>query len=112
MIRRPPRSTLFPYTTLFRSARLARENAALRESLAGRAEIIGESEPVRRLREQIVTAAPTTGRVLIRGENGSGKELVARAVHARPARPDQPFAQGDCPASPDELTRSERSGHG
>src|SRR5881396_2681054 len=75
--------TLLIVTRALEHARLARENAALRESLAGRAEIIGESEPVRRLREQIVTAAPTTGRVLIRGQNGSGKELVARAVHAR-----------------------------
>src|SRR3989441_9033199 len=61
--------TLLTVTRALEHARLARENAALRESLAGRAEIIGESEPVRRLREQIVTAAPTTGRVLIRGEN-------------------------------------------
>src|SRR5438034_307663 len=77
----------------------------------GRAEIIGESEPVRRLREQIVTAAPTTGRVLIRGENGSGKELVARAVHARSARREQPFVEVNCAAIPDELIESELFGH-
>src|SRR5437870_9547913 len=67
--------TLLTVTRALEHARLARENATLRESLVERAEIIGDSEPVRRLREQIATAAPTTGRVLIRGENGSGKEL-------------------------------------
>src|SRR5213594_2593370 len=103
--------TLLIVTRALEHARLARENAALRESLAGRAEIIGESEPVRRLREQIVTAAPTTGRVLIRGENGSGKELVARAVHARSARREQPFVEVNCAAIPDELIESELFGH-
>src|SRR2546425_563436 len=103
--------TLLIVTRALEHARLARENAALRESLAGRAEIIGESEPVRRLREQIVTAAPTTGRVLIRGENGSGKELVARAVHARSARREQPFVEVKCAAIPDELIESELFGH-
>src|SRR6266478_5471344 len=103
--------TLLIVTRALEHARLARENAALRESLAGRAEIIGESEPVRRLREQIVTAAPTTGRVLIRGENGSGKELVARAVHARSARREQPFVEVNCAAIPEELIESELFGH-
>src|ERR671931_2474521 len=83
--------TLLTVMRALEHARLARENAALRESLAGRTEIIGESEAVRRLREQIATAAPTTGRVLVRGENGSGKELVARAVHERSARRGHPF---------------------
>src|SRR5881398_19979 len=103
--------TLLTVTRALEHARLARENAALRESLVERAEIIGESEPVRRLREQIATAAPTTGRVLIRGENGSGKELVARAVHARSARREQPFVEVNCAAIPDELIESELFGH-
>src|SRR5882724_7639855 len=103
--------TLLTVTRALEHARLARENAALRESLVERAEIIGESEPVRRLREQIATAAPTTGRVLIRGENGSGKELVARAIHARSARREQPFVQVNCAAIPDELIESELFGH-
>src|SRR5438132_1996852 len=83
--------TLLTVTRALQHARLERENATLRESLVERAEIIGDSEPVRRLREQIATAAPTTGRVLIRGENGSGKELVARAIQARLARRQPPF---------------------
>src|SRR5213594_1160401 len=85
--------------------------ATLRESLVERAEIIGESEPVRRLREQIATAAPTTVRVLIRGENGSGKELVARAIHARSARRERPFVEVNCAAIPEELIESELFGH-
>ncbi|MBI2155710.1 MAG: sigma-54-dependent Fis family transcriptional regulator [Candidatus Rokubacteria bacterium] len=92
-------------------ARLERENAALRESLVQRTEIIGESEAVRRLREQIATAAPTSGRVLIHGENGSGKELVARAIHAQSARSERPFVEVNCAAIPEELIESELFGH-
>src|SRR5436309_1873321 len=103
--------TLLTVTRALEHARLARENAALRESLAEHTAIIGESEAVRRLREQIATAAPTTGRVLIRGENGSGKELVARAAHARSARREQPFVEVNCAAIPDELIESELFGH-
>src|SRR5437879_10788404 len=69
--------TLLIVARALEHARLERENAALRESLEARAEIIGDSEPVRRLREHIATAAPTNGRVLIHGENGSGKEQHA-----------------------------------
>src|SRR5947199_2359633 len=103
--------TLLTVTRALEHARLERENATLRESLVERAEIIGDSEPVRRLREQIATAAPTTGRVLIRGENGSGKELVARAIHARSARREQPFVEVNCAAIPEELIESELFGH-
>src|SRR2546422_3532591 len=80
--------TLLTAARALEHARLARENATLRESLVERAEIIGDSEPVRRLREQIATAAPTNGRVLIHGENGAGKELAARAIHAQSTRRD------------------------
>ena len=102
---------LLTVTRALEHARLARENAVLRESLAERTEIIGESAPIRRLREQITTAAPTTGRVLIRGSNGSGKELVARAIHARSARRERPFVEVNCAAIPEELIESELFGH-
>src|SRR3989475_6680569 len=103
--------TVLTVTRALGHARLARGDAARRGSLGERAEIIGGSEPVRRLREQIATAAPTTGRVLIRGENGSGKELVARAIHARSARREQPFVEVNCAAIPEELIESELFGH-
>src|SRR6185503_13027284 len=74
-------------------------------------EIIGDSDVMRALREQIATAAPTSGRVLIHGENGSGKELVARAIHALSARREQPFVEVNCAAIPDELIESELFGH-
>jgi two-component system nitrogen regulation response regulator NtrX len=66
---------------------------------------------MRSLREQIATAAPTNGRVLIQGENGSGKELVARAIHALSARRDRPFVEVNCAAIPEELIESELFGH-
>jgi len=103
--------TLLIVARALEHARLERENAALRESLEARAEIIGDSEPVRRLREHIATAAPTNGRVLIHGENGSGKELVARAIHAQSARREHPFVEVNCAAIPEELIESELFGH-
>src|SRR5690242_2562860 len=91
--------------------RLERENANLKARLDVGTEIIGDSEPMRALREQIATAAPTSGRVLIHGENGSGKELVARAIHALSARAVQPFVEVNCAAIPEELIESELFGH-
>jgi two-component system nitrogen regulation response regulator NtrX len=91
--------------------RLERENAALRAQLEERTEIIGDSEVIRALRDQIATAAPTSGRVLIHGENGSGKELVARAIHALSTRSERPFVEVNCAAIPEELIESELFGH-
>jgi len=103
--------TLITVARALEHARLERENTALRESVALRAEIIGDSAPMRRLHEQIATAAPTTGRVLIHGENGSGKELVARAIHAQSTRAERPFVEVNCAAIPEELIESELFGH-
>jgi two-component system, NtrC family, nitrogen regulation response regulator NtrX len=103
--------TLVTVTRALEHARLQSENASLREKLDERSQIIGESAVMRALREQIAMAAPTNGRVLIYGENGSGKELVARAVHALSARHDRAFVEVNCAAIPEELIESELFGH-
>ena len=103
--------TLVSVTRALEHGRLERENAALRARLDVRTEIIGDSEPIRALREAIATAAPTSGRVLIHGENGSGKELVARAIHALSGRREAPFVEVNCAAIPEELIESELFGH-
>jgi two-component system nitrogen regulation response regulator NtrX len=103
--------TLLTVARALDHARLERENAALRARLSQRSEIIGDTTVMRALREQIAIAAPSSGRVLIHGENGSGKELVARAIHAQSARRDQIFVEVNCAAIPDELIESELFGH-
>ena len=103
--------TLVTVSRALEHGRLERENTALRARLDERTEIIGDSAPMRGLREQIGIAAPSSGRVLIHGENGSGKELVARAIHAQSARAERPFVEVNCAAIPEELIESELFGH-
>src|SRR5213083_2426599 len=103
--------TLLTVTRALDHARLEQENQTLKERLGERSEIIGESAVMRALREQIATAAPTNGRVLIYGENGSGKELVARAIHAMSSRHEHVFVEVNCAAIPEELIESELFGH-
>ena len=91
--------------------RLEWENRALRETIDRRYEIVGESKAIRMLREQILSAAPSNGRVLIRGESGTGKELIARAIHRHSTRSDKPFIVVNCAAIPEELIESELFGH-
>src|SRR5687767_7236612 len=102
---------LVTVTRALEHTRLERENASLKARLDLRTEIIGGSEAMRALREQIATAAPSSGRVLVHGENGSGKELVARAVHTQSARREGPFVEVNCAAIPEELIESELFGH-
>jgi two-component system, NtrC family, nitrogen regulation response regulator NtrX len=73
--------------------------------------LIGESEAMKRLEQQIRSAAPLATRVLITGENGSGKEIVARTLHRWSPRSEQPFVDVNCAAIPEELIESELFGH-
>jgi len=74
-------------------------------------EIIGESEPILKIKETIDRVAPTDARVLINGSNGTGKELVARWLHAKSARAEGPIIEVNCAAIPSELIESELFGH-
>ncbi len=94
-----------------RLGNLDRENTTLREVLSAASEILGESAEIAAVREQIARTAPSDARVLITGENGTGKELVARALHAASAREQQPFIKVNCAAIPSELLESELFGH-
>lgn len=91
--------------------RLERENKELREKIEKTYQIIGETSVMKDLKKQIAIAAPTNGRVLIYGENGTGKELVARAIHSFSFRKDKPFVEVNCAAIPEELIESELFGH-
>jgi transcriptional regulator with GAF, ATPase, and Fis domain len=73
--------------------------------------MIGESEPMKRVKEMIDKVAPTDARVLITGQNGTGKELVARWLHEKSNRAGQPFIEVNCAAIPSELIESELFGH-
>lgn len=90
---------------------LTSANAHLQEELYGRRRILGESVPMKALRQQIALAAPTNGRVLIYGESGAGKELVAHALHGSGPRQQRPFVEVNCAAIPEDLIESELFGH-
>ncbi|CAN5330910.1 sigma-54 dependent transcriptional regulator [soil metagenome] len=90
---------------------LLEENARLRDEVESRHEIVGKSFAVRQVLERAEKVAPTDARVLITGENGTGKELVARAIHHLSPRVDGPFVEVNCAAIPSELIESELFGH-
>jgi two-component system, NtrC family, nitrogen regulation response regulator NtrX len=90
---------------------LIEENARLRVEVESRHQIVGRSFAIRQVLERIERVAPTDARVLITGENGTGKELVARAVHRLSPRADAPFVEVNCAAIPGELIESELFGH-
>ena len=91
--------------------RLLQENFDLRNRVERKYEMIGNSPAMQEIRERIAKVAPTTGRVLICGENGTGKELIARAIHKQSRRAQKPFIEVNCAAIPQELIESELFGH-
>ncbi len=91
--------------------RLTVENLLFRESMDEKHRIIGSSPAIRGILRAIEKVGPTQGRVLITGENGSGKELVARALHRLSPRAARPFVEVNCAAIPEELIESELFGH-
>src|SRR5258707_766698 len=103
--------TLTVVKNALRLRRLEAENRALKEQVEHRWVMVGESPVLHALRADIAQAAPSNGRVLIFGENGTGKELVARNIHHLSLRSSGPFVEVNCAAIPEELIESELFGH-
>ncbi len=103
--------TLVSLANVLKLKRLAEENKSLRLQLDSRYEMVGISLIMRDLFEVVRLAAQKKIRVLIFGENGTGKELVARAIHKNSDRADSPFIKVNCAAIPEELIESELFGH-
>jgi len=103
--------TVLVVANALRQRRLEAENRALRARVDRQFTMVGESAAIGQLREQVAMAAPTNGRVLIYGENGTGKELVARGIHTQSRRRSGQFVEVNCAAIPEELIESELFGH-
>jgi two-component system, NtrC family, nitrogen regulation response regulator NtrX len=103
--------TVLVVRNALRQRNLEAENLALRAKVDAQHQMIGESYAMAKLREQVAMAAPTNGRVLIIGENGTGKELVARNIHGMSRRRSAPFVEVNCAAIPEDLIESELFGH-
>lgn len=94
-----------------RQSELSGENARLREAVDTRFAMVGDAPSLQQVRDLITRVGPTGARVLITGENGSGKELVARALHETSPRHTRAFVELNCAAIPSELIESELFGH-
>jgi two-component system nitrogen regulation response regulator NtrX len=103
--------TVLVVRNALRQRTLEVENRALRAKVDAQHTMVGESYAMVKLREQVAMAAPTNGRVLIFGENGTGKELVARNIHQLSRRRAGPFVEVNCAAIPEDLIESELFGH-
>lgn len=90
---------------------LIKETRTLKKKISKKYEMIGESESMKQMKEMIDKVAPTEARVLITGPNGSGKELVAKAIHENSKRANGPMVEVNCAAIPSELIESELFGH-
>jgi two-component system nitrogen regulation response regulator NtrX len=103
--------TVLTVRNALRQRQLERVNQEMSAELKAEYQMVGESVGMRALRKQITVVAPTDGRVLISGESGAGKELVARAIHAQSRRAAAPFIEVNSAAIPEELIESELFGH-
>jgi two-component system nitrogen regulation response regulator NtrX len=92
-------------------SRLSKENKSLQEQFEGKYEILGKSSAIKEILHLIERVAPSEARVFITGENGTGKELVARAIHRKSKRAGELFVEVNCAAIPAELIESELFGH-
>ena len=90
---------------------LITETIVLKNKISPRYEMVGNSPAITRIKEMIEKVAPTEARVLITGENGTGKEVVAHWIHEKSARAKAPFVEVNCAAIPSELIESELFGH-
>ncbi len=102
---------LISVANALRMSELRVENEELKRAVGNEYELIGCSPLMVTLREQIMRVAPTRASVLVTGENGTGKELVARSIHYYSGRRDKPFVAINCAAIPEELIESELFGH-
>jgi two-component system, NtrC family, nitrogen regulation response regulator NtrX len=103
--------TLIVVKNAVEARRLRNENLEYKRQLALETTITGGSVPAKAIRQQIKLMAPTNGRVLIYGESGSGKELIARAIHAESPRHDRVFVELNCAAIPEDFIESELFGY-
>src|ERR1700704_4874945 len=103
--------TVLVVRNALRHRRLEIKTVALRARVDRHETTVGESYAIRQLREQVAMAAPTNGRVLIYGENGTGKELVARTIHALSRRRNSAFVEVNCAAIPEDLIERGLFGH-
>jgi two-component system nitrogen regulation response regulator NtrX len=112
-IEKPPESEriLIVARNALGQKRLRDENRLLKLSFDERYRLVGDSPELARVRDAILRAAPTNATVLITGESGVGKELVARAIHRNSLRKDEAFVQVNCAAIPEDLIESELFGH-
>ena len=90
---------------------LVNENIILKKKVAKKYKMIGNSKPIKKIHDLIDKVAPTEARVLITGDNGTGKELVAHNIHSKSNRSSAPFVEVNCAAIPTELIESELFGH-
>lgn len=96
---------------VFEVIHLEEENKLLKQKISQDYELTGNSVPITELKEMISIVAPTNAWILIMGENGTGKELVARSIHRQSKRVFKPFVEVNCAAIPEDLIESELFGH-